>query len=74
MSVLTQNVFTPVQAITEKVGHFSASRPNSRGQRNPQRVAGIELLLRIRKGQFNLRRLHLNGRAAPAIWNAVLAA
>jgi hypothetical protein len=38
MSVLTQNVFRPVQAITEKVGHFSASRPNSRGQRNPQPV------------------------------------
>jgi hypothetical protein len=40
MSVLTQNVFGPLQAITEKVGHFSASRPNSRGQRNPQPVAG----------------------------------
>jgi transposase-like protein len=38
MSVLTPNVFRPVQAITEKVGHFSASRPNSRGQRNPQPV------------------------------------
>ena len=38
MSVLTQNVFGPIQAITEKVGHSSASRPNSRGQRNPQPV------------------------------------
>ena len=38
MSVLTRNVFRPVQAITEKVGHFSASRPNSSGQRNPQPV------------------------------------
>ena len=37
-------------------------------------IAGIELLRRIPKGQFNLRRLRLNGRAAPAIWNAVLAA
>jgi transposase-like protein len=37
-------------------------------------IAGIELLRRIRKGQFNLRRLRLNGRGAPAIWNAVLAA
>ena len=27
-----------LQAITEKVGRFSASRPNSRGRRNPQPV------------------------------------
>jgi hypothetical protein len=38
VSVPTQNVFRPVQAITEKVGHFSAYRPNSSGQRNPQPV------------------------------------
>jgi hypothetical protein len=37
-------------------------------------IAGIELLRRIRKEQFNLRRLRLNGRAAPAIWNPVLVA
>ena len=37
-------------------------------------IAGIELLRRIHKGQFNLRRLRLKGRSAPAIWNAVLAA
>jgi hypothetical protein len=37
-------------------------------------IAGIELLHRIRKGQFNLRRLRLKGGSAPAIWNAVLAA
>jgi transposase, IS6 family len=37
-------------------------------------IAGIELLRWIHKGQFNLRRLHLKGRSAPAIWNAVLAA
>ncbi len=37
-------------------------------------IAGIELLHRIRKGQFALDRLRLKGRAAPAIWNAVLAA
>ncbi len=37
-------------------------------------IAGIELLHRIRMGQFNLRRLRLNGEGAPAIWNAVLAA
>jgi hypothetical protein len=36
-------------------------------------IAGIELLRRIHKGQFNLRRLRLKGRSAPAIWNAVLA-
>ena len=37
-------------------------------------IAGIELLYRIRKGQFNLRRLRLDGEPAPAIWNAVLVA
>jgi transposase-like protein len=37
-------------------------------------IAGIELLLRIRKGQFNLSRLRFWDRAAPAVWNAVLAA
>ena len=36
-------------------------------------IAGIELLRRIHKGQFNLRRLRLKGRSAPAIWDAVLA-
>ena len=37
-------------------------------------IAGIELLRRIQKGQFNLRRLRLKDRSAPDIWNAVLAA
>jgi putative transposase len=37
-------------------------------------IAGIELLRRIHKEQFNLRRLRLKGRSAPAIWNAGLAA
>jgi transposase-like protein len=37
-------------------------------------IAGIELLRRIRKEQFNLRRLRLTSRAAPASWNPVLAA
>lgn len=37
-------------------------------------IAGVELLHRIRKGQFNLGRLRLRGQAAPAIWNALLAA
>jgi transposase-like protein len=36
-------------------------------------IAGIELL-RIRKGQFNLGRLRLRDRRAPAVWDAVLAA
>ena len=36
-------------------------------------IAGIELLRRIRKGQFALRHLHLKKPTAPAIWNAVLA-
>jgi IS6 family transposase len=37
-------------------------------------IAGIELLRRIHKEQFTLDRLQFNGQAAPAIWNAVLAA
>jgi len=36
-------------------------------------IAAIELLLRIRKGQFNLSRLLLRDRRAPAVWDAVLA-
>ena len=37
-------------------------------------IAGIELLRRIRKGQFALGRLCLKTQTAPAIWNAVVAA
>ena len=37
-------------------------------------IAGIELLHRIRKEQFVLDRLGVQGLAAPAIWTAVLAA
>ncbi len=37
-------------------------------------IAGIELLLRIRKGQCNLSQLHLQDRRAPVVWGAVLAA
>jgi transposase-like protein len=37
-------------------------------------IAGIELLRRIYKGQFALGHLCLKDKAAPAIWNAVLAA
>ena len=37
-------------------------------------IASIELMHRIRKGQFGLRRLGAQGRAAPAVWNAVLRA
>jgi transposase-like protein len=37
-------------------------------------IAGIELMHRIRKGQFGLRRFGAQGRAVPAIWNAVLRA
>lgn len=36
-------------------------------------IAGVELLRRIQKAQFNLRRLRLKDATAPAIWNAVLA-
>jgi transposase-like protein len=37
-------------------------------------IAGIELMHRIRKGQFGLQRLGVRGRTAPAVWNAVLGA
>lgn len=37
-------------------------------------IAGIELLRRIHKGQFNLARLRLKDRNTSAVWNAVLAA
>jgi transposase-like protein len=37
-------------------------------------TAGIELMHRIRKGQFGLGRLGVQGRLAPAVWNAVLQA
>ena len=37
-------------------------------------IAGIELMHRIRKGQFGLGRLGVQGGAAPAVWNAVLGA
>ncbi|NPT59157.1 DDE-type integrase/transposase/recombinase [Paraburkholderia sp. 5N] len=34
-------------------------------------IAGIELMHRIRKGQFNLATLDLQDTATPAVWNAV---
>jgi hypothetical protein len=37
-------------------------------------IAGIELMHRIRNGQFRLRHLGVRGQAAPAIWTAVLEA
>ena len=37
-------------------------------------IAGIELLRRIHKGQFNLTRLRLKDGRTPAVWDAVLAA
>jgi transposase-like protein len=37
-------------------------------------IAGVELLRRISKGQFDLGRLRLRDRSAPAVWEVVLAA
>ncbi|HEX3399914.1 MAG TPA: IS6 family transposase [Acetobacteraceae bacterium] len=37
-------------------------------------IAGIELLRRIHKGQFNLGRLRLKDTSTPAVWDAVIAA
>ena len=37
-------------------------------------IAGVELVHRIRKGQFALAKVRAAGKAAPEIWSAVLAA
>ncbi|WP_425338896.1 IS6 family transposase [Methylocapsa acidiphila] len=37
-------------------------------------IAGIELVHRVRKGQFKLGKLRIKDNRAPEIWNAVLAA
>ncbi|KKB60762.1 hypothetical protein WM40_27320, partial [Robbsia andropogonis] len=37
-------------------------------------VSGIELMHRIRKGQFDLTKIGLRDAALPAVWNAVLSA
>jgi transposase-like protein len=37
-------------------------------------VAGFELMDRIRKGQFDLRRLRVQGGTVSGIWNAILGA
>src|ERR1700733_12264984 len=43
-------------------------------QRPATKIAGIELMHRIRKGQFKLDKLRVKYKTAPEIWNAVLAA
>ena len=35
-------------------------------------IAGVDLMRRIRKGQFNLGKLRIKEASAPAVWNAVL--
>jgi transposase-like protein len=42
--------------------------------RSAATIAGIELMHRIRKGQFKLGKLRIKDKTAPEIWNAVLAA
>ena len=37
-------------------------------------ISGIELIHRIRKGQFNLAKLGLRDTIAASVWNAVLSA
>jgi transposase-like protein len=37
-------------------------------------IAGIELLHRIRKNQFNLGKFGKHAKSAPALWNAALTA
>jgi hypothetical protein len=48
-------------------GVIATSNAMRRGHR-------FELMHRIRNGQFELARLRVNGKTAPEIWNAVLAA
>ena len=43
-------------------------------QRASITIAGIELMHRIRKGQFKVGKLCIKANRAPEIWNAVLAA
>lgn len=38
----------------------------------PVKLAGIDLMYPIRKGQFNLAGLHFKDRIAPGVWNTVL--
>ena len=37
-------------------------------------IAGVDLMRRIRKGQFNLGKLRIKEASAPAVWSAVLSA
>jgi transposase-like protein len=37
-------------------------------------IAGIELLRRVHKSQFNFGKLHLKDRSTPAVWDAAPAA
>ena len=37
-------------------------------------ISGIELMHRIRKGQFDFTGMHLKDTTAPSIWMAVLSA
>jgi hypothetical protein len=48
--------------------------PATRSRNAALTLAGIELMNRIRQGQFGLGRRGVQGRAAPALWNAVFGA
>jgi hypothetical protein len=37
-------------------------------------IVGIELMHRIRKGQFGMRRLSVQGGTVPGIWSKILGA
>jgi transposase-like protein len=45
-----------------------------RSRRAKVTIAGIELLHRIHKNQFNLGKLQIQTKSPPAIWSAVLSA
>jgi hypothetical protein len=63
----------PTFDLLKAEGPLPLARP-SRGPVGVTPAASIELLRRIGNGQFNLRRLCLKDRRAPAAWNAALSA
>jgi transposase-like protein len=59
------------RAIKSRIGPMLGFK---RSRRAKVTIAGIELLHRIRKNQFNLSKLQIQTKSPPAIWSAVLAA
>jgi hypothetical protein len=57
------------------VGSYTGQQTNKSLRQNPKvTIAGIELLHRIRKNQFDLSKLQIQTNTASTMWDAVLAA